>query len=349
MTCCPCTGQVTWRQTADRVAVTWQGVAQYGASDSNTFQIELFFDGRIRITNLAIAATDGLIGLSRGTGVQADFIESDFSAYPWFSLGLNIPSIATEGDAPVVGTVTASVAPAGDLVVSLASGDNTESTVPATATIPAGQTSAMFPITIVDDAELDGTQNATIAATAAGYTGASAAIAVQDNETAALTVAAPPSATEGAGSVQGTVTVSIAPASAVSVALTSSDATAVQVPATVMIPAGQTSADFTIAVIDDTKIDGTQPATITAHVANWTDGTTNIAVQDNENTNLALTLPSSVLEGGAGTGTVFISGTLHLGARRFTVIGQHLAPHGAGHGEHSRGINLRDLHAHRPR
>jgi len=306
----PVTGQVTWRQTADRVAVTWQGVAQYGASDSNTFQIELFFDGRIRITNLAIAAADGLIGLSRGTGVQGDFIESDFSAYPWLSLGLSIPAIATEGDAPVEGTVTASVAPASDLVVSLASSDDTELTVPATATILAGQTSAVFPITIMDDAELDGTQDATISATTAGYAGGFAGIAVQDSETATLAVAAPASASEDVGSVQGTVTVSAAPASAVSVALTSSNTAEVQVPATVMIPAGQTSADFTITVVDDTKIDGTQAATITAHVAGWVDGIKGVNVQDNENSDLALTLPSSVVEGGAATGTVSISGTL---------------------------------------
>ena len=75
-------GTVTWRQLADRIAVTFQGVPEFAASNSNSFQIELFFDGRIRITCLGIAATDGLIGLSRGQGVPAGFVESDFSAYP---------------------------------------------------------------------------------------------------------------------------------------------------------------------------------------------------------------------------------------------------------------------------
>ena len=76
-----------------------------------------------------------------------------------------------------------------------------------------------------------------------------------------LTVTAPASTTEGAGTVQGTVTVSAAPARDVVVSLSSSDTTAVQVPATVVIPAGQTSANFAITIVDDNKIDGTHAAT----------------------------------------------------------------------------------------
>ncbi len=306
----PSTGQVTWRQTADRVAVTWQGVPQYGISNSNSFQIELFFDGRIRITNLAIAAAEGLIGLSRGTGVPADFIESDFSSYPVLSLGMSAPAIAVEGDAPVDGTITASAAPASDLIVSLASSDATAATVPATATILAGQTSATFPITIIDDTDLDGTQSTTLTATASGYSGASAVLDVQEDETAVLAVAAPAMVIEGAGPALGTVTVSVAPASSVTVNLTSSDPTAVTVPATVLIPSGQTSAGFAVTAVDDNKIDGLQNATITAHVANWTDGAADIAVEDNEDMVLAIALPSTVTEGATGAGTVSISGTL---------------------------------------
>src|ERR1043166_5003643 len=43
-------GNVSWRQLPDRVAVTWLNIPEFGISDQNTFQIELFFDGRIRIT-----------------------------------------------------------------------------------------------------------------------------------------------------------------------------------------------------------------------------------------------------------------------------------------------------------
>lgn len=78
-------GQVSWKQMPDRVAVTWDSVPQHGLSDANSFQVEMFFDGRLRITHLGIAATDGLIGLSRGTGIPAGFQPSDFSSYPYGS------------------------------------------------------------------------------------------------------------------------------------------------------------------------------------------------------------------------------------------------------------------------
>ena len=75
-------GTVSWKQLSDRVAVIWQSVPEFGATSTNSFQIELFFDGKVRITLLSIAATDGLIGLSRGTGTPSGFVESNFSAYP---------------------------------------------------------------------------------------------------------------------------------------------------------------------------------------------------------------------------------------------------------------------------
>ena len=41
----------------------------------------MFFNGIIRINWLEIAATDGLVGLSKGDGVPEDFIESDISEF----------------------------------------------------------------------------------------------------------------------------------------------------------------------------------------------------------------------------------------------------------------------------
>jgi hypothetical protein len=71
---------VSWKQLADRVAVTFLNVPEYSATTQNTFQFELYFDGRITISYLAIAATDGLAGLSAGGGVPEGFFMSDLSA-----------------------------------------------------------------------------------------------------------------------------------------------------------------------------------------------------------------------------------------------------------------------------
>ena len=75
-------GTVSWKQTNDLVAVTFQNVREYGGATTVNFQIELFYSGVIRVTCLAMGITDGLIGLSAGAGVPSGFMESDMSAYP---------------------------------------------------------------------------------------------------------------------------------------------------------------------------------------------------------------------------------------------------------------------------
>jgi uncharacterized repeat protein (TIGR03803 family) len=223
---------------------------------------------------------------------------------------ITAPASVAEGAGTVAASVSVPVAPAGDLTVNLTTTDSAELTVPATVTILAGQTSAAFSITVIDDSLLDGTQNVAVIATAAGYSLGARTIAVDDNETATLSLSVPASVSEIAGTATGTVTMSATATGDVTVNLTSSDTTAIQVPATVLIPAGQSSATFPITVLNDTKINGTHPATLTAHVTNWTDGNATINVTDNENTNLSVSLPGTVTEGLTGTGTVTISGTL---------------------------------------
>lgn len=80
------TGRGRWVQLADRVAVGYTNVNEWNTTNSNSFMVEMFFDGRIRITCLNIQATRGIIGLSRGAGIPADYQSSDFSAYPTCSI-----------------------------------------------------------------------------------------------------------------------------------------------------------------------------------------------------------------------------------------------------------------------
>ena len=73
-------GRVSWQQLADRVVVTYENVPEYSTYNDNTFQIEMFFDGEIHITWLNIDTDDCIVGLSEGTGLQDDFVETDLSA-----------------------------------------------------------------------------------------------------------------------------------------------------------------------------------------------------------------------------------------------------------------------------
>lgn len=85
-------GSVKRKQLTDRVVVTYIGVPEFGGSNPNTFQIEMFFDGRICLSWLGMAASDGLVGLSDGAGLPDYFRESDLSAFGWDYDGDTIPN-----------------------------------------------------------------------------------------------------------------------------------------------------------------------------------------------------------------------------------------------------------------
>jgi serine protease AprX len=70
---------VSWKQLADRVAVTYANVREFGSTNRSTFQVEMFFDGRIALSYLGINAADGLVGLSAGTGYVSEYQPTDLS------------------------------------------------------------------------------------------------------------------------------------------------------------------------------------------------------------------------------------------------------------------------------
>lgn len=79
------------------------------------------------------------------------------------------------------GTVTRTGSTTAELVVTLSSSDTTEATVPATVTIPVGQTSATFAVTAVNDTFPDGNKTVTITASASGATPGTFDVTVQDD------------------------------------------------------------------------------------------------------------------------------------------------------------------------
>jgi subtilisin-like proprotein convertase family protein len=86
------------------------------------------------------------------------------------------------GASVATATVTVSAAPVSNLVVNLSSFDTTEATVPSTVTILAGQTSATFSVTAIDDLDVDGTQTVVITAASVGYSSGTFSLSVTDND-----------------------------------------------------------------------------------------------------------------------------------------------------------------------
>jgi hypothetical protein len=158
------------------------------------------------------------------------------------ALTLSPSTIASAGQ--VTGTVTLNVvAPTGGKVVTLASGNTSLATVPAAVTVPAGQTAASFTVT----AGTVATNTVVSISAATNGSTTSANLTVTPPPAALSTVTLNPSSIYGAVTSTGTVTLtSAAPAGGAVVTLASSNTTAATVRVNVTIPAGATSATFTI-------------------------------------------------------------------------------------------------------
>ena len=154
------------------------------------------------------------------------------------------PASVTGASQSSAGTVTLSApAPSGGAQVLLSS-DNSAAQVPASVTVPAGSTSATFTVTT---SAVSASTSVTISASYAGTT-QTAALTVQPARLPTLTSLAlsPTSVVGGTQSSTGTVTLSAAAPSNGAQVLLSSNNSAAQVPASVTVPAGGTSANFAV-------------------------------------------------------------------------------------------------------
>ncbi len=262
------------------------------------------------LSNFVAGAWQGLVTISNAypsvrftvdDGSEHLGTNAEFAVIQRYNLALSLPAEATEGDGILSGQgrLMVTIPRTNDVGFSLTSSDETELIVPATVMLPAGQTSAVFNVSIVDDLELDGSRTASVTATAPDYATNQVILLVHDNESATLSLEFPVTLREGDGTVPGggVLRASQAPSVDVLVSLASSDETELVLPFGVVLPAGQTSALFDFTLPDDNLLDGPQAVTATARVRNWTQGVASVVVLDNESTNLLLQLPTLVFEG----------------------------------------------------
>ncbi len=72
-------GTISYKSLPDRAVVTYDDVSEISTSNSNTFQIEMFYDGRITLSYLQVDIADAIAGLSAGAGLDPDFLATDLS------------------------------------------------------------------------------------------------------------------------------------------------------------------------------------------------------------------------------------------------------------------------------
>ena len=163
--------------------------------------------------------------------------------------------------------------------------NNANATVPPSITIPAGQASTTFTITLTDNNLLDGDRDVTITASAGGTFPGSGILNLRDFETLSLSISGEFDEADGAGAATGTVTRNNTNIdSDVVVTLTSNDDSELTVPATVTIPAGSSSVDFPIDAVNDDNFDGPQNVLIGISATGYVSDEAVVVVNDHEPT-----------------------------------------------------------------
>lgn len=208
-----------------------------------------------------------------------------------------------------------------ELVVTIGLSSSVRLTAPATVTIPAGQNSATVNLATVNNSTVDGNAQITINVTATGFTAGSTTITVTEDDAGAVSLNLPgSSASESAGSLAATITVNQTSASDRTITLSYSGAAGVLTgPATVVIPAGQTSVNLPLNVVNGSVIDTSKVVTIQATSTGLTSDSENLTITDNDAISLTTNIASNTFVQSSGTvitqsPTFTITGTTTPGA-----------------------------------
>lgn len=234
---------------------------------------------------------------------------------PWpVTLAVTLDTSTVNPGGVIQGTVTRDSQVDRDLMVRLEVSPTNRASIPAYATIPAGQRSASFQLTAIPLDHLAVATSAQVTAAASGAVSASSNFTIAGNLPGLSLTVSPSRVLEDAGShaAQGTILLSQSVSYPVTVAISSSDPTVATVPATVTIPAFATSASFDIQPIDDGLVTGDRRATFTpGWVINGTTAAQGssamLTVGNVDVPQLRLVIsPTSIPEGRANAGTGWI-------------------------------------------
>ena len=183
--------------------------------------------------------------------------------------------------------------------------DKTRVDIPSTVNIPAGQSGVVFYFNILDNDKLDTDSIVDITVSGTGYEAATQRIVIEDNEYAALSVAASQSVlTEG-----DTFTLTITAPNVVSedtqVRIVSEDNKRFLFNSTAVIPAGQQSVTVEVRTLDDDLPHLEQSNKFTVSAQRFSIGEVIVMLQDNDIPALTLTLtPNQVSEASGVTSVV---------------------------------------------
>lgn len=299
-------GEVSWKELDDCVAVTYSNMKSKVGGRSS-FQVEMLYDGTLRITWLEVGAESAIVGLSDGKGKSDGYLETDLVP----QVNIEMSASATEGGESLTGYVVLPGITLESLEVNLTSSDESElSLSESTITIPEGEDRASFSMLPENDDLLDGSRDVTVRAVVECYAEGEGTIAVHDADSTSLSFSVDKIISEGDGVVTAQVLTGTSVDEDVIVYLNTTYTNDISVPATLTIPGGSSSASFDITIHEDDWIEHDEKPKLQASVAGWPRGEEFITIIDNESRDIVITLPDSITEGSGS-----VQGTLSLDGR----------------------------------
>ncbi len=206
-----------------------------------------------------------------------------------------------EGDSRrVVYTITRSGDTSSALTVQLSCEQAELLGLPPTLTIAAGQSYTRYQKAIVNNSVYQGDQTVDIAVSAEGYTPCSARLTVLDDELPALTLTLPETSLAEGESMTATLMLGVPAREDMVVKLGSSLSGQLTMPTSVIIKAGETSANFQITAINDMTAEIDKTLTITAKADGATTAKAELKVVDDDIPAVQLVLNRALISEGDG-------------------------------------------------
>lgn len=155
-------------------------------------------------------------------------------------------------------------------------------TVPETVTLPAGQASGWFQVTLNDNTLYEAPVSVQVAASGNGYGEVSHTIQVFDDDFSAIRLDVSADEVEEGGSMSLMLDLPYAQENEVAVSLATSNPSRVTLPASVVFAPGETHAEVEVATVADGQITGDAEITIKAYAERYLDGETFFTLEDTD-------------------------------------------------------------------
>ena len=219
-------------------------------------------------------------------------------------LTLTVPQTASEGDK----TIRCQLARSGSWQKSQTFGISAEGdsrlSVATSITIPSGQSSVTFNLTINDDNLLNANSHFTIQASGDGYDNVTANLEIEDNEYPSLTLTASKTDVTEGDTFQLTVETPAAVSDALEVFLFCEKTARFILPTSVTIAKGEKSATIDVEAVDDVEVTDVLSVAFKAEAARYNRAEAIVMLADNDMPDIELTLTPTTISESAGASAI---------------------------------------------